>query len=104
MPYKCEKLHIPKEKDKRRKLTEEDKSEIKKHYGKISQRKLAKIFCVSRRLIQFIGDPTKKERDLLLRKLRGGSAAYYNKNKHKDYMKKHRRRKQKLFLQGELNE
>lgn len=99
MPYTCE---IPKEHDRRIKLTDEQKEEIRRNYGKISQRKLAAAFGVPRRLIQFIGDPDKKKRDLELRAARGGSNIYYDRKKHNLAMKKHRQHKQKLFLKGKL--
>ncbi len=102
MPYKHQELLIPKEHDRRVKLTDEQKEQIKKDYGKISQRKLAKIYNVSRRLIQFIGDPDKHKKNLLARKLRGGSAIYYDKEKHTKAIREHRRYKQKLYLKGEL--
>lgn len=104
MPYKFEytNLHIPRELDKRVKLSLEQRKEIKKLYGKVSQRKLAEMYGVSRRLIQFIGCPEKKERDLELRKLRGGSAIYYNKDKWREQMKSHRRYKKKLFDKNKL--
>ena len=95
-------MKIPKELDRRIKLSDDDKAKIKKLYGKISQRKLAKAFGVSRRLIQFIGDEEKHKRNLLQRKLTGGSSQYYKKDRHKKYMKKHRRYKRGLELKGEL--
>lgn len=99
MPYKFEtkNMKIPKSLDKRIKLTDEERKKIKKLYGKISQRKLAKMFNVSRRLIIFIGDPEKHKRNLELRKLRGGSIIYYNKNKNTKQMKKHRKNKKILY-------
>lgn len=102
MPFKHLKYKIKKEDDKRIKLTDNQREEIKKNYGKISQRKLAKAFNVSRRLIQFIGDPEKKKRDLILRKIRGGSKIYYDKSKHRLAMKKHRKHKQELYLEKRL--
>ena len=52
MPYKFEtdKKKIPRDKDRRVKLSEEDRQEIKELYPFISQRTLAKMFNVSRRL------------------------------------------------------
>jgi serine/threonine-protein kinase RIO1 len=101
MPYKFETKHqlIPKEYDRRIKITPEQRKEIKKLYGKISQRKLAKMFNVSRRLVTFIGDPSKLKRHKYLSKLRG---SYYEKEKQKKYMKKHRRYKYILYKQGRL--
>lgn len=83
MPYKSEYTHkkIPNSLDRRVKLSPDERLEIKRLYGKISQRKLAAMFGVSRRLIQFIGNPDFKVRDLELRKLRGGSMIYYDKKK-----------------------
>lgn len=100
MPYKfeSEKLLIPKEHDKRRKLSEEDKTDIKRLYerGEYSQRGLARLYGVSRRLIQFIIDPIKHEENLQRRKERGGSAFYYDKDKQRSYMKTHREHKKQL--------
>jgi hypothetical protein len=100
MPYKHIKLKIPKEFDKRRKLSDEDKKQIKANYGLISQRKLAKMFNVSRRTITFIGCPDKLKRHKELSKLR--NKYYYNKEKHKEYIKNHRRYKQELYLNNKL--
>ena len=104
MPYKygLKKLRIPREKDKRVKLSLEERDLIKKLYGEISQRKLAAMFGVSRRLIIFIGCPEKYQRNLEQRKARGGSSYYYDAEKHKEYMKRYRRSKQILYLKNEL--
>lgn len=102
MPYKHIALKIPERHDKRSKLTKEERERIKQLYGQVSQRKLAKAFGVSRRLIIFIGDPEKHRKNLLARKEKGGSKAYYNKEKHTLAMRKHRRHKQELYLNGEL--
>ena len=58
MPYKSEKIKLAPEQDRRRKLTDEQKREIKQIYesGVCGQRPLAKQFGVSRRTIQFIVD------------------------------------------------
>ena len=102
MPYKHIKYKIPVKYDRRVKLEDYERKKIKELYGKISQRKLAEMFKVSRRLITFIGDPDKYEQNLLRRKERGGSKEYYDKDKHKAYMKKHRRYKQQLYKRGVL--
>lgn len=60
-----------------------------------SQRKLAAIFNVSRRLVQFTTCPEKKVKDLENRRDRGGSMAYYKGGQewaatireHRDYKK-----------------
>lgn len=63
-----------------------------------SQRKLASIFQVSRRLVQFITCPEKKVKDLQNRRDRGGSMAYYKGGKQwSEAMKTHRKHKHDLL-------
>ena len=104
MPYKydTDKLKIEEKDDRRCKLTKEQREEIKKVYGTISQRKLAEAYGVSRRLIQFIGDPEKHQKNLEARELRGGSKQYYNKATWNDTMRDHREHKYNLYKQGKL--
>ena len=104
MPYKCEPLHIPKPKDRRVKLTDEQRIEIKASMGLYSQRKLAAMYNVSRRLITYILDPKKQEANLKQRAERGGSKIYYDKDKHTIAMRTHRQYKQQLYLNGELKQ
>lgn len=106
MPYKFEKIPINNEKlDRRVKLTSEDKESIVKEYdsGLISINGLAKKYGVSKRLIQFTLFPKRKEkaRQSLLERQKEGR--YYNKDKHKEYMKKHREHKKDLYNKGLLN-
>ena len=106
MPYKFEsdKLLVPKEHDKRIKLTQEDKELIRHLYETTdtSQRKLATQFGVSRRLIQFILDPEKQKANLQAREARGGSKQYYDKETNKKRMKAHREHKRALYEEGLL--
>ena len=105
MPYKFEtdKMKIPKEYDRRRKLSEEDKEEIRKQYRVVkSQRKLAKAWNVSRRLITFILDPEKERQNKHRYKERGGSKVYYDRERHTKAMKIHRKRKRELYLKNKL--
>lgn len=102
MPYNHINYLIPKTKDKRIKLSEEERDKIRKLYGTISQRKLAKMFGVSRRLIQFIGNPKAHEDNLKRRQENGGSIIYYSKAKNRECMKKHRKYKQQLYINKEL--
>jgi len=98
MPYKfdTEKKKISSENDKRVKLSEQQRKEIKELYGKISQRKLAKMYGVSRRLIVFIGCPAQYTKNLQARIKKGGSKHYYDKEKHRVAMKKYRHNKKAL--------
>lgn len=103
MPYKSEKLKLPPSKDRRRKLTDEQKEEIRSIYaeGRCGTRPLAKQFGVSRSTIQVIVNPTIKQRH-----------HNYVKEHWRDYrpskeewaatMKEHRHYKQELYLKGEL--
>lgn len=102
MPYKHITKHIPRSKDRRVKLSLSDKRDILANYPLFSQRQLAEIYQVSRRLIQFILNPEAKEQNYQRRIEKGGSAQYYDKDKRREYMKNHRRYKQQLYLQGDL--
>lgn len=103
MPYISEKAKLAGTKhDKRAKLTQAQKAEIKLLYGKVSQRKLATKYNVSRRLIQFVGNPEMHKANLERRKERGGSKQYYDTNYNTEAQKRHRRRKQQLFIQGKI--
>ena len=104
MPYKSEKIRLDISQDRRRKLTEEQKEEIRRIYktGVCGTRPLAKQFGVSRSLIQIIVNPNIAERHKA-----------YKKEHWKDYktskeewaatMRGYRRYKQELYLKGELN-
>lgn len=100
MPYKTEKLKLGSPfLDLRIKLLPCQK-EMVLHWTKegLSQRQLAKMFKVSRRLITFIQDPKKHEKNLENRAARGGSKIYYKGGEEwNETMKKHRRRKHELL-------
>lgn len=106
MPYKFEYKHlkIKKEDDKRIKLTENDKEEIRRLYGKglFSQRQLAEMFNVSHRSIQFVLNPEQLKTNYQQRVERGKDGRYYNKEKQKKYMQEYRERKKKLCDEGKL--
>ena len=103
MPYKSEKIKLPPNKDRRRKLTDEQREEIKRIYatGICGMRPLAKKFGVSRSLIQIIVNPNVAERK-----------RQYTKDHWRDYrpskekwnetVREHRKYKQALYLKGEL--
>lgn len=102
MPYACEGKLIPKDKDRRVKLTDADREEIKRLAGTMSQQRLAKQFKVSRRLISFILHPEQHKENLKRRAERGGSTQYYNRERHTKAIREHRRYKKKLADAGEL--
>ena len=79
MPYKTDKLKLDCPFfDRRSKLLPCQKERLILLYNQgYSQRKLAAIFSVSRRLVQFVTCPEKKAKDLQNRRDRGGSKIYY---------------------------
>lgn len=100
MPYKTEKIRFDCPFfDKRTKLLPCQKERLLLlHKEGLSQRKLASIFNVSRRLVQFVTCPEKKVKDLQNRADRGGTMAYYKGGEDWNAtMREHRKRKYKLL-------
>lgn len=85
--------------DRRVKLTDEDRENIVKEYkmGIISQRGLAAKYGVSRRTIQFVLDPEQARIVKEQYKERRKDGRYYNKEKHRESMRKHREYKKSLI-------
>ena len=101
MPYKWvyDKKKIPRELNRNVKLSLDDRDKIRDEYKFLkSQRKLALKWGVSRRLINFILNPEKEQHNKELQKLRN----HYDKEKNTNYMRKYRKNKQKLALNGKL--
>lgn len=98
MPYAHNKKKIPRELDRRVKLSDEDKENIKSMYSfeRLSQREIARRFKVSRKLISLTLFPEKLEHERALYKERRKDGQYYDKNKHREYMKKYRHYKQSI--------
>ena len=67
------------------------------HNAGLSTGKIAKMFHVSKRLIQFVIDPDKKKKNIERRDERGGSTQYYNRNGHAIAMRKHRKHKDNIY-------
>lgn len=104
MPYKSEKIKIEHtDKDRRIKLTDEQKDKIIALRGILSCHKVSEIFNVCRRTIQFLWYPERLERNKQKRQERGGWGQYYDKNKWKETMKEHRHYKQKIYLEGKID-
>ncbi len=103
MPYKSEKLKLAPTQDRRRKLTDEQKEEIKRLYatGLVGQRPLAKQFGVSRSLIQIIVNPeiAEKKKQRIKEHWRDYRPT---KEEWAETIKEHRHYKQELYLKGEL--
>ena len=103
MPYKSERIKLSESQDRRRKLTDEQKEEIKKLYatGLVGQRPLAKQFGVSRSTIQLIVNP---ERAKTVKERVKEHWRDYRPSKEEwaETIREHRRYKQQLYLKGEL--
>lgn len=105
MPYKSEKIKLSKELDRRVKLTDKQREEIRDKYatGLYSQRTLAKEYNVSRRLITFVLDEEKQKRNAELLKERKLDGRYKpTKEEWAKTVREHRKYKQELYLKGEL--
>lgn len=100
MPITSERLHmqIRSTDDRRRKLSDEDKQQICTLYndgtGNHSQRTLAKLYGVSRRLIVFTLYPERMRRVPWKK--------YYTKETRREYMRTYRRHRRELYFRGQL--
>ena len=107
MPYKSEKIKLQGLQDRRKKLSDEQREEIREKYstGLYSQRALASEYNVSRRLITFVLDEEKQKRNAELFKQRKADGRYKpTKEEWAKTIREHRRYKQELYLKGELVE
>ena len=105
IPYKSEKIKLNESQDRRKKLTEEQREEIKELYstGLYSLNELAKQYNVSKKTILLIVNKESAER-----------AKEYRKEHWKEWqrkgdewnetVRKYRAYKQELYLKGELKE
>lgn len=83
--------------DRRRKLTEENKRDIRDYHRQgCSIHEISRVFGVSRRLVQFIVFPERQVKNLIDRAERGGSKQYYDKKKWKFVMRRHRAHKREI--------
>ena len=105
MPFAAETIKLPKKYDRRIKLTDQQREEIKAKYatGLYSQYNLADEYHVSRRTISFILNPDKYEISKEQFRERRKDGRYKPDSKEwNDKMKEHRRYKQRLFLAGKI--
>ena len=103
MTSKLDKLRLPKGYDRRIKLTDEQKEEIREIYsfGKCGTRTLAREYGVSKRLVQFIVDPQKAERQKELFKERRKDGRYYDREKHRKAIASLRAYKKEIIKERE---
>lgn len=106
MPYKSSGIIISgTQYDRRQKLTPSQKAEIFHRYTTeaVSQRRLAREYGVSRRLITFIVNPESERRNKELQKENKAKGLYkYDRKKHTENIRNHRRYKQRLFQEGKI--
>lgn len=105
MPYKSEKLHLSSTQDRRKKLTDEQKQQIRELYstGLYSQRNLANEFGVSKSTITIIVNPDRAAK--VNQRIKDHWQEYRpDKKTWAQIMKEHRHYKHKLYLKGELKE
>ncbi len=106
MPSPRDSLHIPKEYDRRVKLDDSDRVKIVKLRNEDSTRwsyqALADEFGVSKRLIIFICKPETLKKARKQFKERRKDGRYYDKDKWRGQMRKHRAWKKELDKEGKL--
>jgi len=105
MPFKTEKIAIKDPfLDRRTKLIPCQKEMVKYWYEKgLSITKIAKMFKVNKRLIQFVLFPDRKKINLEHRKERGGSKIYYKKEYNNRKIREHRNYKHKEIINFLIN-
>ena len=101
MQLKIEYPKIPAELDARRKLSDEDRADIKALRNgpdHLSYNQIAKKFGVSKRLIIFICDPESKKREYARRRERIARGEYlnYDPQKNPEYMRRYRARQRAI--------
>lgn len=103
VPYIAEKIKLPKEYDRRRKLTDEQKQEIKNKYstGFYSLNGLAKEYSVSKKLILIIVNPESKRKND--QRIKDHWKDYQETGEdHNNTMREHRHYKQELYKRGKI--
>lgn len=105
MPYKSEKIKLKGLQDRRKKLTDEQREEIKKLYGTgcYSLNGLAKRFGVSKKTILLIVNSDSAERAKQYRK-ENWKEFQGTKEEHREAIKRTRRYKHQLYKDGKLKE
>lgn len=105
MPYKSEKIKLNDKQDRRKKLTESQRKEIKELYstGCYSLNGLAKRFEVSKKTILLIVNEESAEKAKQYRKDHWKEWQRVG-EEHNEAIKNTRRYKQSLYLKGELKE
>ena len=105
MPYKSESIRLVGLQDRRRKLTDDQKDEIRQMYssGGWSLNKLAKHFDVSKATILILVNPNSAER---VKKYRKEHWREFQRTKEERAatVREHRRYKQSLYISGQIKQ
>lgn len=103
MPYKSSSIKLSETQDRRRRLTDEQKEEIRRIYaqGCCGTRPIAKQFGVSRSTVQVIVNPAiaQRQHDYMTQHWRDYRPS---KEKRAEIIREHRHYKQELYIKGEL--
>lgn len=101
MPYKCENIKLG-QYDRRRKLTEDQKEEIKHKYstGLYSHRSLAAEYKVNKSTIAIIVNPKRAEQ--VKQRMKEHWKDYVDREELTVAQRKRRRYKQELYLEGKI--
>lgn len=95
---KIDDVRVPKGQDRRVKLTNEDREKVRAlHKQGMSQRAIARYVGCSRRLVVFIIYPERYAHAKALYKERRKDGRYYDRNKHTEAMRKHRKHKKDIL-------
>ena len=103
MPYIAEKIKLPENYDRRRKLTEAQKQEIKNKYstGFYSLNSLAKEYSVSKKSILLIVNPESKRKND--QRIKDHWKDYqHSKDERNKTIREHRRYKHELYKSGKI--
>ena len=105
MPYKSERIKLNEPQDRRKKMTEEQREEIRELYstGLYSLNGLAKQYNVSKKTILLIVNKESAERAKEYRKEHWREWARKG-EEWNEVVRKYRKYKQELYLKGELKE
>lgn len=105
MPYKSEKIKLSREQDRRVRLSDEQREEIKELYGTgyYSLNDLAKMYEISKKTVLLIVNKDSAERAKEYRKEHWQEWARKGKE-HAEAIKKTRQYKQELYKAGKLKE
>jgi hypothetical protein len=91
---------LPPALDRRRKLTLEQREEIRLNVDGLSQQRLADRYGISKRMVQFILRPEKLAENLHRREERGGWKQYYDPELHAARIAATREYRKKLKAEG----